>query len=100
MEKSLLKVYKHNEGIMTNPKNDPKLTLNLAFTELEQIVSQFEHDEVDLEQSMPKFKRGLELAKFLKSRLNKLENEIKTVKAEFNDNDDVAGIDIEESELE
>lgn len=57
--------------------------LNTAFTELEQIVQQFEHDEIDLEQSLPKFKRGLELAKFLKTRLNKLENEIKTIKAEF-----------------
>lgn len=57
--------------------------LNTAFTELEQIVQQFERDEIDLEQSLPKFKRGLELAKFLKTRLNKLENEIKTIKAEF-----------------
>lgn len=64
-------------------KTNPEQTLNSAFAELEKIVSQFEHDEVDLEQSLPQFKRGLELAQFLKQRLGQLENEIKTVKAEF-----------------
>lgn len=64
-------------------KTNPEQTLNTAFAELEKIVSQFEHDEVDLEQSLPQFKRGLELAQFLKQRLGQLENEIKTVKAEF-----------------
>ncbi|HCC84266.1 MAG TPA: exodeoxyribonuclease VII small subunit [Candidatus Pacebacteria bacterium] len=67
---------------MTNPKTTQP-TLNTAFNELEKIVAQFEHDEIDLEQSLPKFKRGLELAQFLKTRLGELENEIKTVKAEF-----------------
>lgn len=64
-------------------KNASELNLNTAFAELEKIVSQFEHEEVDLEQSLPQFKRGLELAQFLKQRLGQLENEIKTVKAEF-----------------
>ena len=68
---------------MPTKTNPPEQTLNTAFAELEKIVSQFEHDEVDLEQSLPQFKRGLELAQFLKQRLGQLENEIKTVKAEF-----------------
>ena len=76
-------------------------TLNTAFTELEKIVQQFERDEIDLEQSLPKFKRGLELAKFLKTRLNKLENEIKTIKAEFDPELNQANpTDLDEAELE
>lgn len=83
---------------MTNPKTDTKPTLNTAFTELEQIVGQFENDEIDLEQSLPKFKRGLELAKFLKTRLNELENEIKIVKAQFTDEKVTSSLDESESE--
>jgi len=83
---------------MTNSKTDTKPTLNTAFTELEQIVGQFEHDEIDLEHSLPKFKRGLELAKFLKTRLNELENEIKLVKAQFGDEKITSSL--EDNELE
>ena len=83
---------------MTNPKTDTKPTLNTAFTELEQIVGQFENDEIDLEQSLPKFKRGLELAKFLKTRLNELENEIKIVKAQFTDEKVTSSLDESEPE--
>jgi exodeoxyribonuclease VII small subunit len=67
---------------MTNSK-DAAPTLNTAFTELEKIVGEFEQNEIDLEKSLPKFKRGLELAQFLKTRLAQLENEIKTVKAQY-----------------
>lgn len=59
------------------------LTLSKAFEELEAITQEFEGGEIDLEQGVPKFKRGLELAKLLKKRLSQIENELKEVKADF-----------------
>lgn len=59
------------------------LALSKAFEELEAITKKFESGEIDLEQGIPKFKRGLELAKLLKKRLSQIENELKEVKADF-----------------
>jgi len=56
-----------------------------AFQELEGIAEEFEKGEVDLEEGIPKFKRGLELARHLKSRLTEIENEIEEIKDNFKD---------------
>lgn len=63
------------------------LKVSEAFGELEKIVGAFENEELDLEESMPKFKRGLELAKYVKGKLAVMENEIKEVQAEFQADD-------------
>jgi len=55
-------------------------SLNQAFEELENLVKEFEAGEVDLETGIPKFKRGLELAKYLKTRLTEMENQIEEIK--------------------
>lgn len=69
---------------MTNKqKKEPKLSE--AFAELEKITNEFENGEVDLEEGIPKFKKGLELAKYLKRKLTDIENEIKKIKIEFRD---------------
>lgn len=68
--------------------NDPEITkLNLtdAFKELEQLTAEFESGQVDLEASVVKFKRGLQLAKYLKGELDKIEIEIEQIKDEFKD---------------
>ncbi len=57
-----------------------KLTLSKAFDELEKITKEFEKGSIDLEKGVPMFKRGLELAKYLKEGLSKIENEIEEVK--------------------
>ncbi|MCX6705214.1 MAG: exodeoxyribonuclease VII small subunit [Candidatus Woesebacteria bacterium] len=60
-------------------------TLTESFSELEGIAEEFERGDIDLEQGIPKFKRGLELARQLKTRLGEIENEIKEIKDEFKD---------------
>lgn len=60
-----------------------RLKLSDAFDELEEIVQEFEEGDVDLENSIEKFKIGLELSKYLKKRLNEIENEIVEIKDEF-----------------
>lgn len=64
-------------------KSIDQLKVSEAFAELEKIVAAFENEELDLEESMPKFKRGLELAKLVKGKLALMENEIKEIQAEF-----------------
>jgi len=66
-------------------KADKKIpqSMNQAFKDLEEIVNQFEEGQVDLETSLEKFKQGLELAGWLKKKLNVLENEIVKVKEKY-----------------
>ena len=59
-----------------------KLSLAAAFKELEGLVEEMEAGTVGLEESLDKFRRGLELTKWLKKRLRKIENEIETIKKE------------------
>ncbi len=66
-----------------NQKKQKPINLSKAFAELEKITRDFENGELDLEKAIPKFKRGLALAKLLKERLSKIENEIEEIKNEF-----------------
>lgn len=63
--------------------SNKQLTLNQAFTQLEKLVAEFESGEIQLEDSVEKFKQGLDLASELKKRLSVLENEITTIKNEY-----------------
>jgi len=60
-----------------------QLSLREAYTELEKLVSEFEQGELDLETSLPKFKRGLELSKQIKERLEVIENQVIEMKKQF-----------------
>lgn len=59
------------------------ISMNEAFSKLEALVEQFESGQIDIEQSIAKFQEGLELAKLLKKRLAKIENEIVEVKKQY-----------------
>ncbi len=54
-----------------------------AFEELETITEWFETQNVDLDEGVKKFERGLELAKFLKEKLADVENTVMTLKKKF-----------------
>ncbi len=58
---------------------DIPLTFTQAYNELQTITQEFESGELDLEKSIPKFKRAAVLVKFLKSELNKLESQIEEI---------------------
>ncbi len=51
--------------------------------ELEDITKWFESSEVDLDQALVKFERGMELAGELKTRLQSVENRIEQIKQKF-----------------
>ncbi len=67
---------------------DGKSSLSKDFEELSNLVDELETGEVDLEESLVKFKHGVTLAKRLKARLAQIENEIEEVKSDLNENED------------
>ncbi|GAB3004609.1 exodeoxyribonuclease VII small subunit [Psychrosphaera aestuarii] len=58
---------------MTTPKN---LTFETAITELETIVNQLESGDLELEQSLALFERGIELTRLSQSRLQEAEQKV------------------------
>jgi exodeoxyribonuclease VII small subunit len=60
-----------------------KTTFAEAFAELEAITEWFETQNVDLDEGVKKFERGLELAKMLKGKLAEVENTVVTLKKKF-----------------
>lgn len=77
-------------------KTEKKLNVQQAFEELEAITAWFEKEEIDLEEGLAKFERGLELARKLKARLGEVENRVTAIKAKFGDLMDVAPASEEE----
>ncbi len=56
-----------------------------ALKELEEITAWFESSDVDLDQGLAKFERGLELSAQLKDHLQEVENRVEKIKARFSD---------------
>lgn len=54
-----------------------------AFQELEEITAWFETAEVDLDEGLKKFERGLELAQVCKKKLSEVENQVIDLKKKF-----------------
>lgn len=62
---------------------DEKFNFSEAYQELEEIIGWFEREEVDLEEGLKKFERGLALAQKCKSRLKEVENKVVEIKEKF-----------------
>ena len=62
-------------------KKGPNFTK--AFEELEEITRWFEEEDVDLEEGLKKFERGLELASVCKKHLSTVENKVEETKKKF-----------------
>ena len=54
-----------------------------AFQELEDITAWFETAEVDLDEGLKKFERGLELAQICKNKLAEVDNQVTDLKKKF-----------------
>ena len=64
---------------------EPKFKFDQAMKELEEITAWFESGEVDLDQGLVKFERGMELANKLKEHLAQVENRVEKIKVKFSD---------------
>ena len=54
----------------------PEITLEEAFDQLEQIISQLEEEEITLDQSFKIYKEGMELLKYCNDTLDTVEKKV------------------------
>ncbi len=64
------------EAAMTNNEFETPSNFEDAISELESIVSDMQNNKLSLEDSMNKYKRGLDLANFCKSKLDAAQAQI------------------------
>lgn len=64
---------------------ESKKSFGKQFSELEEIVEEFEEGKIDLEASLEKFEKALALAGDLQKRLKSVENKVETIKKKFKD---------------
>ena len=69
---------------MSDPKNK-SFDFAKAIEELEGINRWFQNEEINLDEGLAKFRRGLELIKKSRERLKQVENEFKEIKKEFSE---------------
>ena len=62
-----------------------KEDFSASFAELEEIAEWFETEDVDLDEGLTKFERGLELAQVCKKKLTEVENKVTEIKKKFSD---------------
>lgn len=55
-----------------------------SYRELEEIVSWFEGGEIDLDEALLRYERGLALAAACRARLQEVENRVSAIKAKMN----------------
>ncbi len=67
--------------------SDKKFNFEKTLNELQKITEFLETNPTDLDETLKKFKHGMELAQQLKKRLNEIENTVKTIKQTFDEND-------------
>lgn len=60
-----------------------KFNFGRALEELKAISAEFDRGNLDLDQALKKFSRGLELAKACKERLQEVENKVIEIKEKF-----------------
>lgn len=64
---------------------DKEFNFQEAYQELEDVIAWFERDDLDLEEGLAKFERGLELAKRCQERLAKVNQRVEEINAKFSD---------------
>ena len=67
----------------SNAKSASKFDFGKSYAELEKIVAWFEGDQVDLDEALSKFERGLELAQDCQAKLKEVENKVIKIKEKF-----------------
>jgi exodeoxyribonuclease VII small subunit len=68
---------------MPPKKTDKEASFNQSYDELENIVAWFDRDDLDLEEGLAKFERGLELAKKCQDKLDQVSRRVEEISAKF-----------------
>ena len=61
---------------MTTPKKSPSFNFESALAELSQLVDAMENNQLDLEDSLKKFERGIELTRLCQQALQAAEQKV------------------------
>lgn len=67
----------------TNKNEREPFSFAKGYEELEKLVTEFESRELDLEKDLPRFERGLALAKKLQAKLKEIENKVVEIEKKF-----------------
>lgn len=67
---------------MSKPKEE-KFNFTKAYQELEEINDWFQQEDIDLDEGLKRYRRGLELVKKCRERLKEAENQFIEIKKEF-----------------
>jgi len=62
---------------------EDKLNFTKAYEEVEEINEWFQEEEIDLEEALQKYERGMELIQKCKDRLKKAENKFEEIKKKY-----------------
>jgi len=62
---------------------EEKFNFTKAYQELEEINEWFQREDIDLEEALQKYERGMELVKKCKERLKKAENKFEEIKKRY-----------------
>lgn len=65
------------------PKAKPQPNYSQLKTELEDILSELQSEELDVEKALEHYKRGLELVRQLEAYLKTAENDVRELKSKF-----------------
>lgn len=65
------------------PKQNKKFSFRETFGELEKINEWFSRDDIEIDEALEKFKKGMELVRISKKQLAEAENEFKRIKKEL-----------------
>lgn len=63
-----------------------KFNFSEAYKELEQINEWFQKDDIDIDEALKKYERGLELINLCKKRLKEVENKFEDIKNKYSQN--------------
>ncbi len=63
---------------------DKKFNFTDAYKELEKINDWFQSEDIDLDEALKKYERGMELVKQCRQRLKEAENKFEQVKEKYN----------------
>ena len=63
-------------------QNSKEFNFKKSFAELEEISTWFQNPDIDLDEALKKYERGLALIKEAQMHLKKTENEFKKIKAD------------------
>jgi exodeoxyribonuclease VII small subunit len=72
---------------MANEKNVEELSYREASTELEHIIRSLESGDMELEDSLKSYTRGVELLRSLRKRLSAAEQKVSVLMADIDGND-------------